>query len=77
VQLHDLLGRIRRVAKRAKDAVYARLLAILSGRDSAAKYSHLSASDRRAIAEILRDTLPDLPNDWRRLGAGQISPGET
>jgi hypothetical protein len=50
---------------RAKDAVYQRLWSVLSGRDSAAKYSHLTASDRRAIVEILRDTKSDLPAIFR------------
>jgi hypothetical protein len=44
----------------AKSAVYTRLFDILSGRNSAPKYAHLSATDRRTILEILRDTLPDL-----------------
>jgi hypothetical protein len=46
----------------AKHAVYQRMWTILSGRDRAAKYSHLSASDRRAIVAILRDTKKDLPD---------------
>jgi hypothetical protein len=46
----------------AKNAVYQRMWAILSGRDRAAKYTHLSASDRRAIVAILRDTKKDLPD---------------
>lgn len=46
----------------AKDAVYARLWQVLSGQDRAPKYSKLSADDRRAIIEILRDTKPDLPD---------------
>jgi hypothetical protein len=54
--------------KPAKDAVYARLRAILSTGSTHAKYSHLSAEDRRTILEILRDTLPDWP------GGGQVSP---
>lgn len=50
----------------AKDAVYQRMWTILSGRDTDPKYSHLSAADRRAIIEILRDTKSDLPRGWRR-----------
>ena len=49
----------------AKNAVYQRMWTILSGRDRAAKYSHLSASDRRAILAILRDTKKDLPDAFR------------
>jgi hypothetical protein len=46
----------------AKTAVYQRLWTILSGRDRASKYSHLSLSDRRAIMSILRETKKDLPS---------------
>ena len=42
----------------AKQAVYARIAAVLSGRDSRPKYAHLSSADRTAIVEILRDTHP-------------------
>jgi hypothetical protein len=45
----------------AKSAVYARLWKILSGMETAARYSVLSAADRTAILEILRETKPDLP----------------
>jgi len=45
----------------AKRAVYARMLEILSGRDSRAAYAHLTSDDRRAVLEILRDTKPDFP----------------
>ena len=45
----------------ARDAIYRRLWRILSGGDSAEKFARLSAADRRAIAEILRDTKPGLP----------------
>jgi hypothetical protein len=42
-------------------AVYARMLDILSGRDSRAAYAHVTSDDRRAILEILRDTKSDFP----------------
>jgi hypothetical protein len=45
----------------ARMAVYERLWAILAGADASPRYSHLSAADRRAIVEILRDTKKDLP----------------
>jgi hypothetical protein len=45
-----------------KRAVYARMWDILSGRDRAARYARLSADDRLAIVEILRDTKADLPD---------------
>jgi hypothetical protein len=44
-----------------RDAVYRRMFAILG--DSTPRYSHLSIIDRLDIAEILRDTVPDLPAD--------------
>ncbi len=45
----------------AKAAVYERLGAVLSGRETSAKYKALSAADRQAILEILRDTKKDFP----------------
>jgi hypothetical protein len=48
----------------AKAAVYQRLWAVLSGNDKAARYRHLSAADRRAILDILRDTKRDLPKSF-------------
>lgn len=51
--------------ERAKQAVYGRMWDVLSGRDTASKYAHLSAADRRAIVEILRDTKSDLPDVFR------------
>jgi len=49
----------------ARQAVYRRMWDILSGRDARAKYARLAESDRVAIAEILRDTLADLPDAFR------------
>jgi hypothetical protein len=43
----------------AKTAIYLRLRSVLSGAERDPKYRHLSASDRNAIVEILRDTKPD------------------
>jgi hypothetical protein len=51
----------------AKDAIYARLWAILSGKEKAAKYSKLSNSDRAGIVSILLDTKKDLPQYFVRL----------
>jgi hypothetical protein len=45
----------------AKAAVYRRLWEVLSGQDKDARYKRLTAADRRAIVEILRDTKADLP----------------
>jgi len=46
----------------AREAVYARLWEVLSGRDKDKSYDRLSAADRQAIVEILRDTKPGLPD---------------
>lgn len=45
----------------AKDAVYARLWEVLSGRDKAPKYRILPRAERLAIVQILKQTKPDLP----------------
>ena len=52
----------------AKNAVYARLWEILSGKDRAPKYSKISAADRAAIVGILLETKPGLPAYFRPLG---------
>ena len=49
----------------ARDLVYQRLWAILSGAGHEKKYAALSATDRRAVVEILRDTKPNLPSYFR------------
>lgn len=46
-------------------AVYARLYEILSGKDQGQDYAYLSAADRRAILEIVRDTKSNLPSYWK------------
>jgi hypothetical protein len=46
----------------AKAAVYQQMWHILSGQQKGARYARLSAEDRQAIIEILRDTKPDLPD---------------
>ena len=45
----------------AKDAIYRRLWAVLSGRVSGGKYARLSPEDRKAVLQILRETKKDLP----------------
>ncbi len=45
----------------AKDAIYRRLWAVLSGKVSAGQYAHLSTGDRQAVLEILRETKEGLP----------------
>ena len=48
-----------------KRAAYARLWTILSGEADETRYATLSADDRRAVLEILRDTKPDLPDYFK------------
>ena len=45
----------------AKSAIYARMWEVLSGAARGPKYSRLSAAERTAIVEILRETKTDLP----------------
>lgn len=49
----------------AREAIYERMWEILSGRETHARYERLSAADRQAVAEILRDTRKDLPEYFR------------
>jgi len=49
----------------AKTLVYRRLWQLLSGEEKDPRYARLSADDRRAIVEILRDTKNDLPDVFR------------
>jgi hypothetical protein len=49
----------------ARQAVYERLSDVLSGRDTRKITQHLSAADRQAVLQILRDTKPDLPASFK------------
>lgn len=49
-----------------KDYVLKRICNVLTSDDRSPAFSHLTATDRRAIREILRDTLPDLPKEWKK-----------
>ncbi len=51
--------------KQAKDYVLKRLWEVLSGQDQSKPFAHLSTADRQAILEILKDTMPDLPDYWK------------
>lgn len=48
-----------------RDRVYRRLWEILTGADQTPAYARLTAADRRAILEILRETKKGLPEYWR------------
>ena len=43
-----------------------RLHEVLTGKDASVAFSHLIPADRKAVLEILRDTLPELPEYWKR-----------
>jgi len=45
--------------------VWQRLRKIFTGQDDSKQFEHLSAADRQAILEILRETKTDLPADWK------------
>ena len=47
-----------------KDYVLRRLHDVLTGRDQSKDFAHLSAADRLAVLEVLRDTKPGLPGYW-------------
>jgi hypothetical protein len=49
----------------AKETVYMRMWDVLSGRDTHPRYKVLSAADRQAIVQILRETKKDLPPYFR------------
>jgi hypothetical protein len=49
----------------ARDRLYRRLFAVLTGEETSGKYARLSAHDRRAILEIVRETKPGLPSYWK------------
>jgi hypothetical protein len=49
-----------------KGYVYQQMHDVLTDRHYGGGFGHLSASDRQAILEILRDTKKDLPDYWRK-----------
>jgi hypothetical protein len=48
-----------------KDYVLRRLWEVFSGKDTSKEFAPLSAEDRRAIVDILRETKPNLPDYWK------------
>lgn len=48
-----------------KGVVLKRLHEVLTGKDATAAFAHLSAADRKAVLDILRETLPDAPAYWK------------
>jgi hypothetical protein len=47
-----------------RERVYRRLYEVLTGKDQSKKFDRLSAEDRGAVLEILRQTKPGLPAYW-------------
>jgi hypothetical protein len=50
--------------EQTRERIYLRLYDVLTGRDQSEKFKRLSAEDRRAVLQILRDTKIDLPSYW-------------
>ncbi len=42
-----------------------RMHEVLTGKDTSETFAHLSATDRKAVLEILRETMSDLPEYWK------------
>lgn len=55
----------RSLPAEVREHFFHRLYEILTGRDTKPEFQKIAAADRQAILEILRDTLPDLPAEWR------------
>ncbi len=49
-----------------KEIALKRMHDVLTGKDESEAFAHLAAADRKAVLEILRDTLPDLPEYWKK-----------
>jgi hypothetical protein len=47
-----------------RDNILQRLYDILTGKDTAREWDRLTAADRQAVLEILRETKPNLPPYW-------------
>ena len=48
----------------ARDRVYRKLYAVLTGKDTSPKFARLSSEDRRAALEIVTETKAGLPSYW-------------
>jgi hypothetical protein len=56
------------------DRVYRKLYDVLTNKDTSEKYKKISAADREAVLEILRDTKPNLPDYWKSAPAASPAP---
>jgi hypothetical protein len=59
----------RALPEAVRAAVYGRMWEILSGRDTSPRYAQLSEADRRAVVEIIGETLADVPAGFRTASA--------
>ena len=50
---------------KVRERVYQRLYEVLTGKDQSPQFARLSADDRKAILEIVRETKPNLPGYWK------------
>jgi hypothetical protein len=50
----------------AKEQVYLRLWEVLSGKEQSKQFAHLTAADRQAVLEILREMKKSLPGYWMK-----------
>ena len=48
-----------------KGVVLTKVHDVLTGKNNSPEFAHLSTDDRQAILEILRETLPELPAEWK------------
>jgi len=55
-----------------RERVYRRLYEVLTGRDQSDKFKRLSARDRQAVLEILRETKPGLPEFFKADAVGAL-----
>ena len=49
----------------ARDKIYRRIYDVLTAKTPSPKFAHLSAADRQAILEIVRETKSNLPKYWK------------
>src|SRR5262249_28056050 len=52
----------------AREYVLGRIHDVLTGKDTSTAFKHLTPADRKAILEILRETVKDLPAAWQQPG---------
>lgn len=52
-----------------RQRIYRRLYDVLSGKDTSQPFARLTATDRTAVLDIVRDTKPNLPDYWKSITA--------